>query len=492
MKTLRRHWLIITLIFVVFFTRLLIFNKDAADFWADEWRYRILITKLEESAAKNDYTIAVKAIFRLNGRPGLGLFYYPAAFLEWRNPGIPFGLYYNLVINSLSLIMIYLILKKIRNKEAGAAATLVMAFSIASVIYIRHLLPYDIVLLLLLTGFYIYIRSRKEFLFGLLAGFSFLTYPSYYYYLLPIPLVLSWYHRSIRPALLFAAGAGAVLLFFNWFSLFAGETTSYFQSLKDESEGVTAIYHGDYMPAVSFIGEYILSVDGFWGLLLILIIVPGIFLIRKEKKLMVFVVYLILVFLIMETFSHILQKHVLYGRTIRPFYFLSLGLSVLILERVFDNFRSRKIYIFGLGIFVLITFLNWLPKYLVYRGLLYPVKFQKQARQYLDAKYGKYDIGDALFVNYWDEEAPTADFFKPPRSNFFKPGESGKFYTMDAVQTFPYYGNYNLDLFCSNEILLKEKHIQYIFRPYLFEGHNKLMRDRMDKDPLYYQLIYCK
>lgn len=484
MKIIQRHKLFITVILIVFSTRLLVFNQYAGDFWGDERHYRELIAKLEESSAEKNLMIAVHKIFNLNARPGLGLFYYPAAFLEWKNSGFPFGLYFNLIINTLSVMLVYLIVKKTINKGAAFLATVLAAFSMASLVYIRHLIPYDIALFSFLSGWYIYVYFNRIFVFGLFTGLAFLTYPGYYYYFLPLPFILLLQGRSLRKTLIFVIGAGAILLFTQVFSLLLGETTSYFRSLKIESAGAATANYGEFIPAVSYIGEYIFAVDGVWNIVLIAAIFPAIFLIKDKRKYLALFIYLMLMFLIMEAVSHILQKTVLFGRTVRPLYLLALIFSALVLEGLFNSLRSRKYYIIGISILILGSFLNWLPKYLTYQNLTYPKEFQQKANVYLSSGKENEKAEEAIFVNYWDT--------KDPLPGFYKSAKPGKFYIVNAVQMFPYFGNYSLDRFCDNEVLLKERHIQYIFRPYLFEGHKRLMREKMDEDPLYYYLIYCK
>lgn len=490
MKILSRYWLITTVILIVLSTRLLAFNKDASDFISDEWRYRILISKLDEAVAKDDYLIPFQTIFRLDGRPGSGLFYYPAAFLEWKYLNVPFGAYYNLIINILIIILTYLIIKKTYDKKAAILATLLITLSISSVIYMRHLLAYDIALFLLLLGLCIYVYFHKALAFGLLAGLSFLTYPSYYYYLLPIPIVLFFYHRSVKPVLLFITGVGVILIFTNVLSIAIGETTSYFQSLKNESKNVTTYHFGDDVTAFSFISQYIFTIDGIWNLFLILAAFLIMFFKRHEKKIIIFGVYLILAFLVMEIYSHILKTHVLYGRTVRPFYLILLTFTAVALDRVFNDISKgkQKIYILCFALIVFGTFLNWLPNFMNFRNLLYPTQFKQQAREYLKARYGEFIVEEALFVNYFGINSP-------PKMKIFteyKDGEPGKFYIINANIIYPYFGSYDLNLFCKNEVILKELHVQYKFRPYLFEGWNEIMREQSAKDPLYYQLIYCK
>lgn len=487
MKIFKKHWSIFILVLVIFLTRLLIFNKDAAGYMADERHYQELINSLVESEGKNNYIIAAQKLTRLNARPALGLFYYPAAYLQWKNPSIPFGSYFNLVINSLFLILIYLIVKKTHNKKAAILATLLATFSISSIIYIRHLLPYDISLFILLLGFFVYIKTQKTFVFGLFAGLSFLTYVSYYY-LLPIPLILMLYHRSFKPALSFIAGAVAILIFTNiLFVTVDVDHRSYFESLKEESGGVTSVHQGDYISAFSFMGQYIFASDGIYNLILILIAFIFIIFQMKEKRISIIGVYIVLVFLIMEATAHILKVHVLYGRTVRPFYLGILIFTALVLEK-WLNKLEKKVYLFLFCLIIFITFFNWLPRFITFKDALYPLQFKKYAREFVQSKYGdKAKIGEVLFVNYFGiNSPPKMKIFKE-----FKDAEPGKFYIVNANVIYPYFGSYNLNLYCNSEVLLKVPHVQSQFRPYLFEGWGEVMREQSVKDPLYYQLIYC-
>ena len=182
--------IVLFLTLVILSSRLPVFSSNATDFFGDERHYSELINALNQSSANQNYMIAVHKLFSLNARPGLGLLYYPAALLEWKNPGVPFGLFFNLIINSFSMIFIYLIIQKSYNRRSAIAATLFVTFSITSIVYMRHLIPYDLALFLFLFGLYIYVYFNKLFIFGLFVGLSFLTYPGYYYYLIPLPFIL--------------------------------------------------------------------------------------------------------------------------------------------------------------------------------------------------------------------------------------------------------------------------------------------------------------
>lgn len=489
MEKLKKYKVTLLIILVVFFTRILLFNKDAAFFWADERHFEQLITKLQESKEKNNYMIAVNTIFHLNARPGLGLFYYPAAFFQWKNPNIPFGSYFNVVINSSILILIYFIVKKTYGLRSAILSFSLLLFSSSTAIYLRHLLPYDISLLVLLSGLLIYVNQQRAFIFGLLAGLSFLTYASYYY-ILPIPLILFLYHKSLKPALIFLLGIAAIFIFTNLMYI-SIDSSSYFGSLKAESGGVTSVHIGDYVSAFSFIGQYIFVVDGIWNAFLILIASILYIFQWKGKKFNIIAIYLLLTFLIMEITSHVLKMHVLYGRTVRPLYLLLLVFASIVLDRIFEKISkgNKKVYFRYFLLVISITFLIWLPNFLTFKDLIYPEQFKKLAKEYLQTKSNEQlKIKEVLFVNYFG-------IGSPPKMNIFKEykgAEPGTYYIVNANVIYPYYGSYNMDLFCKSETLLSQLHVQSKFKPYLFEGWGEAMRRQITKEPLYYQLIYCK
>lgn len=467
------------------FTRVALFNPAAQQFWADERHYAQLLSKLNEAEKAGNYKIAYQTIFRLNARPALGLFYFPAAILEWKNPSIPFGIYFNFIVNFLCLLLVFLISKEMINKTAAFLSVCIITLTLSSVIYLRHLLSYDMALLMVLISSYVYLKYKNFFVSGIFIGLSFLTYPGYYYYFIPIPFLIAIYYKSIKKLIIFSLGIGVVLILTQLAYIGAGETTSYFQSVMIEGSGGATSHYGEFIPAISYLSDYVYNLDGIWGLGLLIVSLPIIFY-KKNKKLLFLFIYLVGVFFILEMYSHILQKTVLFGRTIRPFYLSALVFSALALERFLSKF-SRKVYLTGMILILSISIINWFPRFILYKDLVYPKQFQEKSRQYLLRNHPTANVEDAIFVNYWatKEEVPE-HFFKPEK------GEKDKFYIMNAVQMFPYYGNYNLNDFCEHEVILKEAHIQYLFKPYLFEAHKKVMREKMKQDPLYYQLILCK
>lgn len=496
MRILRKNWLVIALFLVIFFTRLLIFNKDAADYFPDEWRYYAQIKNIEMAVSSGDYLLVLRKIFDLNARPGFGIFYFPPSFLEWKYPEIPFGQYYNLLV-SISLVgLIFLIVRKIENDKTAILATLLVGLSISSVIYMRHLLPWDLELALMFFSLYVYLRTKNVFYFGLLLGVSFFTYPSFYYYMLPIPIILLLWHKkiwSIARPLQFVAGIATVLLAAQLFSASIG-AVSYWNSLKAESAGARSVEQGDYISAWSFLNEYIQTTDGIWFVLLVASSLVGFIFINKDKKLVIFSVYLVMTFLILEATSHLFSTQVLYGRTARPFYLLMLIFCAIVLNRLFMYIcqKARVTYSILFFSIILITVVSWWPHFVNFKNLVYPKQFHRKSIEYLNERYQKYDIVtnnfDTAFVNFWNTDSPFPNFLKSGRVL----GVRGKFYTINTTYLYPYYGNYDLDLYCNAEVLLEESHVATAFQAYLLEGYKRVMRQQMINDPVKYQLIYCK
>lgn len=490
MRKIFDNWPILIVILLIVSTRILSFNKDGVDFWADERHFHQLMLKLDESFEQKNYGIAFNTIFHLNARPGLGLFYLPSAFLQWKYPGIPFGAYYNLLVNIGILILIFLTVKKLFDKKSALFASLLIILSLSTVIYLRHLLPYDTSLFLLLLGIYIYLVSNKAFIFGLASGLSFITYATYYY-LAPIPLILLLAHKSLKPVLMFVLGIALVFVLTEGAYKFF-DKSSYFYSLKAESAGVTSVQIGDYVPAASFIFQYILAMDGIWNFFLIIL---GVFLFimqKKDKKLVLVSIYLLTSFFIMEFTSHIIRTHVLYGRTVRPLYLgLLIFTSVLIVKFVSKLSKGKgEVFAVYFFIIILISILNWLPNFAMFKNLMYPSQFKQLARDYVKEKYGdKANVEELLFVNYFGIGEPHTrmKIFKE-----YKNAASDTYYIVNANVIYPYFGSYDIKYYCNAQILLQELHVQSKFKPYLFEGWKEVMRELATKEPLYYQLVYCK
>lgn len=477
MKTKNPKFLLILIVLSIFLMRIPLFNKDARYFFGDEIFYKRLIITLQESERTNNPLLFWQGVFGINAKPGYGILYSLPIWLETQKPNIPSGAILNMFINSSMILLVFLILKKLLDTQTAVIATLVVIFSISSVIYIRHMLPYDASLTILLLALYTYLRSKSNFFFGVLSAFSFLIYPSYFYYFVPIPLLIFVFNKfKFKPTLLFSIGFAVIILFAQIFSLLIGASPSYFVEAQQLSGVVT---QGDFMPALSFLTAYVELYDGVWGLILIIFAPLIIFL--KNKKFFALGVYLVLAFLILEMFSHIAAKTVLYGRTIRPFYLLLLISGVIVLEnflkKASKEFNLRYYFIYGL--FVLTAFINWWPNFNTFKDLVYPDNFRQEAKEYLLIMYGEYAVEDL----YTKKETTNDSTTDPPILI------SGRFYLTNPTLLYPYYGN--LDPPCKEEVLIEREHT-LLFKPYRYEGFTKDMREYLTLDPPKYKLIYCR
>lgn len=478
MKLKIPNLLIILVLLLILATRLPLYNPDSQYFFGDEIFYKRLINTIKQADRENNPILYLQGVFGIYARPGYGVLYSPPIWLEKQNPEIPYGAMLNIAINSFMVILVYLILKRFVNTDVAILATLVVIFSISSVIYVRHMLPYDAGLVILLLALYSYLRTSSYFLFGALSAISFLTYPSYFYYFLPIPFIIFVLNRfKVRPSFLFSVGFTVIILFAQVLSLLIGATPSYLQEAQQLSRIVT---QGDFMPAHPFLTEYIFSYDGYWGLILGFLSLFIIFLARR-KRFFPLISYLVMVFLLLELFSHIIPKTVLYGRTVRPFYLLLLISGVIVFDSLFRNI-SKKLhipYILFYSVFVLVVIINWWPRFSVFKNLIYPTAIRKEAEEYLQAKYSKYTLEDV-----YTKKRTIDDTVTDPATL-----EQGKFYLVDPTLLYPYFGRSNLS--CKKEVLLEREHA-LVFKPYHFEGFTRQMREYLIKDPPKYQLIYCE
>lgn len=501
---------------LIIFTRLPLFTGYSQYFFGDEIRYNRLIVTLKQSEKLNDSLLYLQGMFAIHARPGYAFLYTPTIWLEKQNRenpdfiqnsknDFPYGVMFNIIFNFIMILLIYLIVQEVINKRIAFLSTLLIIFSITSILYMRHMLPYDASLLFLLLGFYLYIKTYSLFAFGLLTGFSFLVYPSYTYYLIPIPFILLFFAKEPKvkfelfvvkwvgkfgvrlwkkklhaaETLLFIVGFTVVLLFTEIISRIVS-ADSYFLTLKQLGLSVAELKQGDFTSALLFISEYIISSDGYWGLVLAFF-TTFMFWVYRKKNLLPLLIYLALIIVLFELFSDITHSSVLYGRTVRPFYFLTLVTSAIVFDAFFQKISSRlhiPIYFLHVLVFT-ITFLNWWPRFNTYKNLVYPGDVRFEAEEYLKAKYDKYTLEDVYTKKRFLGDNAT----DPPKL------ESGKFYLTNPALVYPYFGN--LSAPCDKEVFFEKKHA-LIFVAYHFEGFTKEMRQYLVKDPPKYQLIRCK
>lgn len=462
---------------MILLTRLPLFNPQGQYFFGDETFYKRLIITLQESKKINDPLLFWQGVFGVYARPGFGIIYSLPILGESQKPTVPYGAMLNIAINCLIPLLVFLILKKLVTQNTAVISTIVIIFSISSVFYIRHMLPYDSSLAILLLALFVYVRSKSIFTFGIISAISFLTYPSYFYYFVPIPFLFFVFNKfRLMKSILFVGGFASIVILAQLVSLLIGAKPSYLEEARYLS-GI--VVQGDFMPALSFLIEYIFAYDGYVGLI-IAGFAPAIIMLWRKKDLRPIIIYLLVIFLLLETFSHIIPKTVLYGRTVRPFYLLLLVSSVITLNSFFVSVskRLRIHYAIFFSAFVLVLAINWWPGYTSFLNITYPSAVRAEVEIFLESNYGEYKLEDVYTKKRTEVDIET----DPPTL------ESGKFYLANPTLLYPYFGS--LDLPCDKEILIEREH-PLVFKPYWFEGFTRKMREYLSKDPPKYRLAHC-
>lgn len=455
-------------------TRISLFNPNALYFFSDEVRFDDLVLSWRKVDSGEDFLNPLRAVFKIQARPGYGIFFSFPAYLESKNPAIAFGAILNILINTLIPLLIFLIVKKIDGIKAAILASIFVACSISSIVYIRHMLPYDLGLTFMILAVYIFSRTKSLFLTGLVLSFSYLTYPGYLYYLFPIPILIFLFKPNLVPIIRYLLGFALPIIIVEVSSRLLTQT-SYIEIAKALSG---TVMQGDFIRASTFIKEYILLNDGYLGLILSLSALLIIFI--KNKKLALFLgIYLIFVFLILEIASDITHKTVLYGRTIRPFYLLLLISAATILSNLSAYLYKFKAWVGTLIYFLIIVLVlvNFWPRYTAFKNSIYPRDFDKQAKSILDS------TSNLIYVL----SNKTSEVDKKQNKKILAP-ES--YYIVNTDLLYPYYGN--KEFICKKKILIQKPYILSTTGAYLFEGFSFRMRFFLVKDPPAYQLIYCK
>lgn len=431
-------------------SRLFFWNESGAYFFPDEGRYEIL--------DKSEYFW--KDIFEIWGRPGFGIFYYPALLFEGPIP----GLVENLIVNVLNILLVYFIARRLTSGINAFLVILVATFSLPMVYYIRHLLPYDAGLFLILAGIAVWQKYGSSFFFGLFIGLSFLVYPSHSYYFLPIPLMLLIFtNKRILERLVstLKLGIGAILplILMEFFSTAVG-AKSYITSLKDLSGTVT---QGDFIFSLTFIKDYIEGFDGIIGLAATLIFIISIGLKSKTTHYKILAIYILAMFLVFEIFSHILQNTVLYARTVRPLYLLIILSGTMSFFDLFSMKRVKNIPIVNLAFLAVLIVISF-PSYLNFKNITYKDDFLDLAKSF--------KVEDDVETQVSSLEL-----------------EHGKIYITNPPLLYPYYGTKKLA--CDKQILLEKPDPMFQFKPYRFEGHDIAMRRFLENDPPGHEVFKC-
>ena len=201
------------------------------------------------------------------------------------NPNAPPSLQvpqaFNVLIVSLNALLLYHIYRRFFRVGMALLGLALYSSLVNTNLYLRHLLPYDHSLFFFFLALTVLLRpkaavsSRLQVLTGVLAGFSYAVYPGYFMgplLLLTLALLAGFdavhtdWLRSLKPAAAQLAGLLTVLLAFEGLALLGH--TSYWASSRYIATTVT---QGSFSEGFSFIGSYFRQVDGWLGIILLVL-----------------------------------------------------------------------------------------------------------------------------------------------------------------------------------------------------------------------------
>ncbi len=470
--------IVVALFVFSFLIRLPLVKENALGFFSDETRYNNYLTDaFDTSVIEEDFHRFWKSVFDIHARPAYGVLYLPSLYFTNITHNNLFGPIYNLVLNSFCIVLLFFIVKKAFSYKAALLSTGLFLFSMTSVSYVRHMLPYDGALLFYLLGLCIYVYSRAWFFFGVCMGMSFAVYPGNYFYIVPIPFLLlfcspgtSW-SMKLRRFVTFAAGLAVVLVAFEYLSVFLEKPMSYIQTAIRLSR---TVIQGDFIPALKFIVQYVYANDGFFGISIVAAAILSLFFLQRSQgnnryRAMVSF-YMIGVYLIMEIMSFGTHSMVLYGRTVRILYLcMMVSVSVWLAERLRYGF---------LVMFVLLVLaVHWILRYSAYVAVVYPNDFLSRV--------------SSLYVSSAPLNVISSGKEQTDDDDRLVFRNINQFYITNIGFLYPYYGVKKID--CKDKIVLL--HAPYplaAYTPYLFEGFSEAERRSFFRDPPQYQFLYCR
>jgi len=392
-KELTYKIIFVCLIFVTITKLTLIGNGFLA--FPDEIRYIISGKILKEFQTGNLYG-ALENVFSTQARPADTLIKTIPNIIQYLTAKI-FGLEYYETKNSygpflfnfavyIGILRILYKISKLFLKNETQSLLCVFIFSCLanSYIYIRHGLPYDTSLLILLIVFYKTAKLKEEdysylktFSIGFWAFFGYLAYPGYSILVIIIGLFLfanslssKNLKKRIKHLIQYGFGCFLCLAIFEISSRIVEK--SYFQALGDLSK---TLNQGSFEESFSFIFKYLYKVEKATGILLLIgILSCFISLIKtakitKKQPLQLLFILTILLFVFFTGSGYFFHKTMMSGRVLHQFLpFLCLFFTFGIYE-VFQKYAFQQILILG---FATIATINFYIQFIDYQKYAFP------------------------------------------------------------------------------------------------------------------------
>ncbi len=243
----------------------------------------------------------LQAINSLGARPGDGLWRvlpglgqaFLLVFFKL-NPNAPPSLQvpqaFNVLILGLNALLLYKIYRRFLPVAFALPGVALYSSLVNTNVYLRHILPYDHALFFFLLALWLLLSqtkrfvSRRQWLVGVLSGFSYAVYPGYFMgplVILALGVLLATRSKQqtvqisqtarFKPVAAQLAGFATVLVLFEGLAQLSG--TSYLASSRYIA---TTITQGSFAEGFSFTGEYFWRVEGGVGAGLLLLAGAGV------------------------------------------------------------------------------------------------------------------------------------------------------------------------------------------------------------------------
>lgn len=361
MELSRPVWLGVVLVFLGGYRLLLI--QSGQLYWPDEYRYLHVLHFLDE-LRRVDPGSALNWVFGDLATQGgvasqpsyIFLSIVPAAFQGVANvvfnvqPDDPS--FYRIpavanVIVSLALALVFyrIVLRLTGDRRFALLGLFVYGLLANTNLYVRHLFPYDLALLLFLTAVLVLLDEpgasrlsprNQAAMAGILSGTAMTTYPGYNpFMVILVAVIVARHWGEWRRLVVFVAGLASVFLCWELVSRAGG--LSFIESLRQFSRLYSAAsVQGSTSESFSFLVRYLWNVEGIEGITLLALFlcflamaVRGKF-DRTETAL---IGTASVVFLAFAAFSVMSNRIALYGRLLHMYFpFLVIG-SILAVSR---------------------------------------------------------------------------------------------------------------------------------------------------------------
>ncbi len=404
MPITRRDPLILVLLLTFGILRLSFVTKGHL-FWIDELRYTNAFL-FYDALGQGQFQKAVEYLFHAHGRPGFVLISaIPAGiqllaqkfnFISLGNPEfmellrqdkmtMAFNPHFfdipsifNVVVGVAIMFVLFKMLQLfVRNNWLLYVGVVVYSTLVNTNFYIRHLVPYDMALLLFLIVLYFVLKeiSRKEsrkmtaVTTGMLSAFAFSVYPSYYLFVLLIA-VLFWLapQRKIAGFLVhstsFAAVTGLIELISRWVG------NSYIASLRELS---TIAIQGTFEEGYIFPLRYLIHVEGVLGVVLIVLFCCFLLVCFRKSSASIKLIYFVLLagYFYHATEGVVFKKMVFYGRMMHMYWPFLVMAAILFVDSI-KNHRLRHRLSIMIAAVSLFSFFSFFKQYV---QLEYPLDF---------------------------------------------------------------------------------------------------------------------